>query len=309
MEIIFLKPVFKEKIWGGSKLKEEFNYEIPSENTGECWAISAHENGDCEIVNGEFKGKTLSLLYEKHRELFGNIKNDKFPLLVKILDAKEKLSVQVHPDDKYAWENENGEYGKTECWYILDCKKDGDLILGHNANSKEEMKDMIDENKWDEFIRTIKINKDDFFYIPTGTIHAICEDTLILEIQQSSDTTYRVYDYDRLQNGAPRELHIEKSIDVTNVPHKDYDTSSDRRKSKNTIIDTLVEEKYFSVYKYSVNGKETFTHEKPFIMGSVISGEGSINGLKINKGMHFILPSQVKEFTIEGDIKIVISSM
>lgn len=309
MDIIFLKPVFKEKIWGGSKLKREFDYGIPSENTGECWAISAHENGDCEIANGEFKGKTLGWLYKNHRALFGNIQNDKFPLLVKILDAKEKLSVQVHPNDEYAWKFENGEYGKTECWYILDCKKDGDLILGHNANNKKEMKDMINSNNWDKFIRTIKINKGDFFYIPTGTIHAICEDTLILEIQQSSDTTYRVYDYDRLQNGEPRELHIDKSIDVTTVPHKDYDTFLARNKCDNAVIDTLVEEEYFSVYRYSVDGKESFTHKKPFIMGSVISGDGYINDSKISKGMHFILPGTVQEFTIQGNIEIIISSM
>ncbi len=309
MDIIFLKPVFKEKIWGGSKLRDEFNYEIPSEKTGECWAISGHSNGDCEIINGDFKGKTLSWLYANHRELFGNIENDKFPLLVKILDAKEKLSVQVHPHDEYAWEYESGEYGKTECWYILDCKKNGDLILGHNAHSKEEMKDMINRGKWNEFMRTIKINKGDFFYIPTGTIHAICEDTLILEIQQSSDTTYRVYDYDRLQKGCPRELHIDKSIDVTNIPHKDYEISSKSKAYKNAVIDTLVEEKYFSVYKYRVDGKESFSHYKPFIMGSVTSGNGYINNHKISKGTHFILPSTVKDFTIEGNIEIVISSI
>lgn len=122
-EVIFLKPVFKEMIWGGNKLKSEFGYDIPGDKTGECWAIAAHDNGDCVVDGGNYDGMRLSNLWNNHRELFGNIVGDRFPLLIKIIDANDDLSIQVHPDDEYAKINENGSLGKTECWYILDCEE------------------------------------------------------------------------------------------------------------------------------------------------------------------------------------------
>lgn len=205
MEPLFLKPLFMYRIWGGTALRDKFNYEIPSENTGECWAISSHENGDCDITNGKFKGMTLSNLWSNHKELFGNMPGDKFPLLTKILDANDNLSVQVHPDNEYSKKNENGELGKTECWYIIDCDDDAEMIFGHNAKSKEELEYMVSNNKWSDLLRRVKVNKGDFFYVPSGTIHALCKGTLVLETQQNSDTTYRVYDYDRVDSNGSKE--------------------------------------------------------------------------------------------------------
>ena len=197
-EIIFLQPVFKEAIWGGNKLRKIYDYDISSETTGEAWCISAHNSGDCKITNGLYKGQTLSWLWDNHRELFGNLALDRFPLLVKVIDAKKDLSIQVHPDDKYANLNENGSLGKTECWYILDCNEDGSIVLGHNANNKGELRQMIKDNRWADLIKVVKVKKGDFFQIDPGTVHAIKGGNLILEIQQSSDITYRLYDYDRI---------------------------------------------------------------------------------------------------------------
>ena len=194
--IIFLEPVFAERIWGGRNL-EKFNYAIPEGNIGEVWVIAAHENGSSLIKNGELKGLTLKEAYEKRPELFTKKKYDKFPLLVKILDASDYLSVQVHPEDDYARVNENGELGKTECWYVLDAKENAELIYGHTAKTKEEFNRSIDEEKWDDLFIREKVKKGDFFYIPAGTLHAIGAGNLIYEVQQNSDTTYRVYDYDR----------------------------------------------------------------------------------------------------------------
>ena len=159
-------------------------------------------------------------IVEKHPEVFGKVDSDRFPLLIKIIDAKDDLSIQVHPDDDYAKVHENGSLGKTECWYILDCKKNATIVIGHNSRTKEELSRMIHEGKWSEFIREIPIKKGDFLQIDPGTVHAIKGGTLILETQQNSDITYRVYDYGRLSNGKPRELHIDKSIDVITVPAK-----------------------------------------------------------------------------------------
>ena len=196
MELLFMEPVFKEAIWGGTKLRDVFGYEIPSDTTGECWAVSAHKNGDCRIAGGMYDGRLLSSLWEEKPELFGNYPGDQFPLLVKIIDAKADLSIQVHPDDAYAKVHENGSLGKTECWFILDCKENATLVVGHNAKTKEELEQMIHEGRWKEFIREIPIKPGDFIQIDPGTVHAIKGGTLLLETQQSSDITYRVYDYD-----------------------------------------------------------------------------------------------------------------
>ena len=161
MELLLLEPVFKQMIWGGSRLKDDFGYDIPGDNTGECWAISAHPHGDCTIKNTEYKGKTLSWLWENHRELFGNVQGDRFPLLIKIIDAKADLSIQVHPDDAYAAEHENGSLGKMECWYILDAKEGGTIVIGHNAKNHEEVEEMIRGKRWKEFIREIPVKKGD----------------------------------------------------------------------------------------------------------------------------------------------------
>ena len=204
-------------IWGGERLGTDWPYQIPGEGTGECWAVSAHPNGDCTIKEGIYAGKTLSQLWEEEPALFGNTGLDRFPLLTKIIDAKTDLSIQVHPDDTYAKAHENGSLGKTECWYILDCEEDSALVIGHNAKDKEELTAMIREGRWNAFIRELPVKKGDFIQIDPGTVHAIKGGIMLLETQQNSDITYRVYDYDRLTEGKPRQLHVEQSIDVITV--------------------------------------------------------------------------------------------
>lgn len=175
---IFLTPVFKEKIWGGTALRDRFGYSIPSESTGECWAISAHPKGPSTVANGPYKGKTLIELWEEHREVFGGVEGDRFPLLTKLLDVREDTSIKVHPDDYYAGENEEGELGKTECWYIIDCKENAEIIYGHTARSKTELVTMINSGDWEGLLRRIKIKPGDFYYVPSGTLHALCKGPL-----------------------------------------------------------------------------------------------------------------------------------
>lgn len=306
MEILFLEPVFKEAIWGG-KLVREFAYNHASDYAGECWGISAHQHGDCTIRNGEYAGKTLSWCWEKHRELFGNLEGEVFPLLIKILGAEDDLSVQVHPNDAYAALNENGALGKTECWYILDCKEDATIVIGHNANNKKELEDMIMEGKWEELIREVPIKKGDFFQINPGCLHAIKGGTLLIETQQSSDVTYRVYDYNRLSNGKPRELHVKQSIDCIQVPHVDFEEKPVTKKFENALKTRLVECSYYTLEKLEVNGKYEFEMNKYFKNMSVIDGEGTINGQEIKKGDHFIIPSGIGKCEINGNIVIMCS--
>ena len=308
--ILFLNPVFKEMIWGGNQLAEKFGYEIPGDKTGECWAVSAHPNGDCTVREGEYAGRKLSELFKEEPELFGNLPLDRFPLLIKIIDAKADLSIQVHPDDAYAKVHENGSLGKTECWYILDCPEDATLVVGHNAGSREELKEMIDQKRWSELIREVPVKKGDFIQINPGTVHAIKGGLMILETQQNSDITYRVYDYDRLSDGKPRELHVQQSIDVITVPAPSAEDSvSHAADLPANTMNELIACDYYKVYKLTVTEPVSFEQEHPFLIMSVIEGEGLVNGQMIRKGDHFILPSGFGKVDLQGDMTLIVSSV
>ncbi len=306
--ILFLEPVFKEMVWGGSRLGSEFGYNIPGDDTGECWGISAHPNGDAKVLAEGFEGKTLSQVWQENPELFGNMEGDRFPLLVKIIDAKADLSIQVHPDDAYAKVNENGSFGKMECWYVIDCPEDARLVLGHNAKNQEEVKDMIKNGKWQEFLRYVPIRKGDFIQINPGTVHAITSGCLLLETQQNSDITYRVYDYDRLSNGKPRELHVERSIDVITAPAGDVDKMliSLQDLEKN-VWHELINCQYYKVFKLDLDRENSFDQHYPFFNISVIEGEGTLNGTKIKKGDHFILPAGFGKVDLAGKLQLIAS--
>ncbi len=307
--IIFLDPVFKEAVWGGNRLCSEFGYPIPSDRTGEAWVISAHEKGDCRVSGGELDGKTLSELWAERRELFGNIEGDRFPLLTKILDAAADLSIQVHPDDSYAALHENGALGKTECWYVLDCTPGATIVIGHHARDRAELEAMIREKRWSEFIREVPLKRGDFFQIEPGCLHAIKGGTLILETQQNSDITYRVYDYDRLSDGRLRPLHIEESIAVLTAPFELSSTCPTARTVQrgDDKVTELVRCGYYGVEKHEINGAATLEQPYPFLCASVIEGSGTIDGRPIKKGEHFILPSGYPGASVTGALTLITS--
>ena len=308
--IIELVPVFKEKIWGGRKLETEFGYEIPAGPVGECWAISAHPAGDDEIASGEYAGRTLSWLWDEHRELFGNCEGDRFPLLVKIIDAKDDLSIQVHPDDDYAAEHENGSLGKKECWYVLSAEPGQTIVVGQRAHSREEFAQMVEEGRWSELLNEIPIKAGDFFQIDPGTVHAIKGGTVILESQQSSDVTYRVYDYDRKQDdGTLRPLHMQQALDVI-----DFDcaplTSGEVELSG--PVTTLEQNECYAVDLVRV-GEDGCPAElavetpHPFTCISVIEGEGVVNGREVKKGTHLLALSACDTLELSGTMQVVLS--
>ncbi|MEB8171501.1 MULTISPECIES: mannose-6-phosphate isomerase, class I [Staphylococcaceae] len=306
---LMIQPVFKERIWGGRHLKE-FGYEIPNDKTGECWGISAHENGPNMIVNGEHEGKTLKELWEENTGLFGVQTTDKFPLLTKILDANDELSVQVHPDDAYAQVHENGELGKTECWYIIDCDEDAEIIYGHNAKDKAELENMIHEGKWNQLFNSIKVKPGDFFYVPSGTVHAIGKGIRILETQQNSDTTYRIYDYDRTdKDGHKRELHIEQSIDVISFNEDNSGTEAEVTEVQGNVIRTYISNSFFTVKQLLIEDHYEYTKQQDYTLMSVLSGEGTLTAdgqvYTIRKGDHFILTTEDKEIKLQGKLDII----
>lgn len=309
-EPLFLKSQMHDKIWGGTKLREAFGYDIPTETTGEYWAISAHPNGVSVIKNGIYEGEGLDQLYREHKELFGHPKSEVFPLLIKILDANDWLSVQVHPDDAFALAHE-GELGKTECWYIIAADEGAEIIYGHNAKSKEELRQWIEEGRWDDLLTKIPVKAGDFFYVPSGTMHAIGKGILILETQQSSDTTYRVYDFNRRDaQGNLRKLHIDKSIDVLTIG-KPANSTPATMAVDHLESTLLVSNKFFSVYRWEVTGLVDFTQTVPYLLLSVLSGQGqlTVDGRVYNlkKGDHFILPNDVKEWSFDGQLEMIVS--
>ncbi len=302
-KMIFLEPHFVEKIWGGTKLRDNYGFDLESEHIGECWAISAHPSGDCRILNEELKDYTLSKLYKDKPELFGGNTKEEFPLLVKILDAKDDLSVQVHPDDNYARKFEN-QYGKTECWYILDCDDGADIVMGHNASDKTEVESLIKNGKWDEFINLRPIHKGDFFFVAPGTVHAIRKGTLIYELQQSSDVTYRLYDYNRLENGKLRELHIDKSIDVITAPQT-FDTNP---KVEQSEFVNLIEGEFFTLALVNCKSRMKLEFDDKYLLLTVIEGDGLLNNVSVKKGDNIILTSGNTSFDLEGNISIMIAT-
>ena len=305
--ILRITPVFKQMLWGGNRMRSVFGYDIPGENTGECWAISGHPNGDCPIANPEFAGETVASLWKKNPELFGNLPGETFPLLIKIIDAKDDLSIQVHPDDAYAGVHENGSLGKTECWYVLDCDEGATIIVGHNASSTEEMAKMVEENRWSELLRQVPIHKGDFFQIDPGCLHAIKGGTLILETQQSSDVTYRFYDYGRLENGKPRQLHIAQSLDVTTAPFTPWQGEQTVTKVGDATVTHLVTCPYYSVYRAELNGAMELCFDKPFVNVSILAGQGTLDGEAVKKGDHLLLTADYGKLSIEGNLEFIYS--
>ncbi|KXT85915.1 Mannose-6-phosphate isomerase [Streptococcus sp. DD11] len=310
-EPLFLQSVMQEKIWGGTRLRDEFGYEIPSDKVGEYWAISAHPNGVSTIKNGRFAGLGLDRLYADHRELFGNSSLPVFPLLTKILDANDWLSVQVHPDDAYGLKHE-GELGKTECWYVIAAEPGAEIIYGHNASSKEELRRQIEAQNWGQLLTKVKVKAGDFFYVPSGTMHAIGSGILILETQQSSDTTYRVYDFDRKdEEGRLRELHLDKSIDVLNIgkPANSRPVSLQVDDLRSTL---LVANDFFAVYKWELTGQAVFEKTADYLLVSILAGQGALEldgeSYPLAKGDHFILPSDAAAWKLQGQGLEIISS-
>ncbi|MDR1522334.1 MAG: mannose-6-phosphate isomerase, class I [Streptococcaceae bacterium] len=310
-EPLFFDPVLQEKIWGGQKLNTIFGYDLPTKKIGEYWAISAHPKGISTVKNGKYQGQKLDKLWKSHRELFDNVSGEVFPLLTKILDAQDYLSVQVHPDNAYALKHE-GELGKSECWYIIDAKPNAEIIYGHHAKTRKELAQMIYNECWNDLLAHLPVKKGEFYYVPSGTIHAVGKGILILETQQSSDTTYRVYDFNRKNNkGKLRKLHIKHSIDVINIPGTTPKFKITEKKVGLSTITTFVKTPFFNVYKWQVQ-KELFLQKNaPYTLVSVIDGKGNLiineDSYVLKKGDHFILPAGINTWKFIGKLNLIAS--
>ena len=305
-------PVFKDYLWGGDRLNERFGFDSGLSVTAEAWILSCHKDGESVVANGAFKGKTLSEVLKANPEFLGGDLSE-LPVLIKFIDAKDNLSLQVHPDEEYAVKYEN-DHGKTEAWYILDCEENSQLILGFEATiSREEMREAIENNTILSKVNNINVNKGDIYFIPAGTIHAIGKGNLILEVQQNSNATYRVYDYGRLQNGKPRELHIEKSLDVTNTQKLQKPVQSPETVEFNGYTKTkLVDCDIFSLERFDINEKAVLSSDETgFVSVICVDGNGILSlgdaEEKIKAGDSFFIPAKMGEFLLNGNLSVLIT--
>ena len=309
-KVLILQGDFVDKVWGGSRLKEEFGYDIDSTNVGEYWAISGMDNASSVVINGDFAGETLKDIYKNNKELFGESEEESFPLLVKIIDATDDLSIQVHPDDEMGQKLENSR-GKTECWYILN-ENPASIIYGLNANGKKEAVEKIENKAWDDVLKEVPANKGDFFFVPAGTVHAIKKGCLILEIQQASDVTYRLYDYDRPdKEGNLRELHIDKSIEAIKL--NEVSDEREIEETANLKTTTLTSNEFFEVRKLEISGRTNLVRTSDYLLESVVEGVGvlKVDGEEYNikKGDFFILTNEVSTYEFYGELTIIESNI
>ena len=306
MEIIKLTPATKDYIWGGTRLKSEYGINADTERVAEAWVLSCHKDGESVCTGGKYDGMTLMQVIEKEgKEILGKKGGsfDFFPILVKFIDAKNNLSVQVHPSDEYALKNE-GQYGKTEMWYVLDAEEGAYLYYGFNKEiTKEELKKSLEDGTVEEVLGKKNVKKGDCFFIKSGTVHAIGKGLMIAEIQQNSNLTYRLYDYGRLgADGKPRELHIEKALKVTDL--------SPAEKTENRADGVLAECKYFTAQHLVVNGEnEIEVDGDSFVNAIFINGEGTIDGAAAKRGNSFFIPAGYGKVKFTGHAEVILSKV
>lgn len=318
MEPMLLKPEGKDYLWGGTRLRTEYNKQIDLEPLAETWECSVHPDGPSLVVNGEHAGETLDKVLEAHPEYMGTKLNPEngFPILVKFIDAAKDLSVQVHPDDEYAHVHEN-QNGKTEMWYIMDAQPGAGLVYGFaHSVTKEQLRQAIEEGTLSKHLQRVDVHKGDVFFIPAGTVHAIGAGALIAEIQENSNVTYRVYDYNRVdKNGQKRELHFDKAAEVMNMEAED----NLRRKPRMVNYypgcskELLCRCRYFDTERIQVTRNYSFTVlEASFQVLLCLEGSGELKAdggmqgaLGFSKGDCIFLPAGLGECRVTGEATLL----
>lgn len=298
-----LYPECKSTVWGGVQLREKYGKKSDGENIAESWELSFHKDGETRLEDG----RTLREVATK-ADLGKNCESFPFfPMLVKLIDAKQDLSVQVHPSDAYALKNENS-FGKTEMWYIVGAEEGAGIYLGFQRDvTKEEYERAIAEHTLPELLNFFEVKAGECYFIPSGTIHAIGKGCLICEIQQNSNLTYRVYDYGRKdKNGKERELHVEKALKVTNLSKYTYaplslDTADGR---------LLGLSRYFTTTYAEICGEKTLRADKnSFRCVVCVEGEGTVGGKAAAQGDSFFIPAGYGAFTLTGNLRVVIAEV
>ena len=305
-----LRPVGKDYLWGGERLKTEYHKQIDLTPLAETWECSTHPDG-CSIVDsGAAAGKPLRTVLQEHPEYLGIYANSEgeLPILIKLIDAKKDLSVQVHPDDAYAKQYENGQNGKTEMWYIAEAEEGAGIYLGFRESvTKEECEKAIKENTLSDKLRFYPVKKGEHYFVPAGTVHAICAGCLVYEIQQNCDLTYRIYDYGRRdKNGNLRELHIKKALETACLEAKEKIAFS----AECAEGERIGVSRYFTLTRLKLNGEKRLkTDAASFRAVTCVSGEGKIGDKIMRRGDTFFVPATYGEFTVSGTAELLIAEV
>ncbi len=310
---LVVEPVFKERVWGGTTLKEWFGELVPPGTIGECWAISGLPGDSGRITAGPGEGGTLDEAWRSGL-ITGEPREDDFPILVKFLDPTDWLSVQVHPNDEQAQRLEGMPRGKAECWYVIDCAEGSDLILGHTEQSADALKSTLADGTLDEHLLRQQVGPGSFFMVPAGCVHAVGPGMLVYEVQQSSDITYRLYDFDRPGlDGNPRELHVDKGFSVVTAPYDlaDSFTAGESAPIEGGSARTLVAGQFFKVTEITADGEVPIGGAGSFRLVSVVRGSGELVAeggvLPAPRGSCFVLPAGASGVALRGNLTAIVT--
>lgn len=321
IEPFLLTPCCKEAIWGGQRLRDEYGKVSDLDNIAESWECSTHPDGPSVVASGKHKGELLTDVLKKHPEYLGTHPRTKgeLPILVKFIDAQKDLSIQVHPDDEYAMKHEHGQLGKTEMWYVLQAYKGAKLIHGFRTDmDKQVLRKSLQDGSIESYVNSVDVQQDDVFFIKAGTVHGIGEGNVIAEIQESSNLTYRLYDYNRIdKNGKKRELHIDKALAVANFKSNAAPKQPVRvlKYKQGSATELLCRCKYFQVERVLVNNIENHTtldfaaDSMSFKVMLCITGSGSViwgeGKLHIVKGDCVFIPASSPKLKLCGNFNFL----
>lgn len=317
MEILKLHPCGKDYLWGGTRLRDEYGKKIDLTPLAETWECSVHPDGSSVIANGKFKGQKLSTVLKQYPEYLGTkVEYGELPVLVKFIDAQKDLSVQVHPDDAYANEHE-GDNGKTEMWHVIDAEAGASLIYGFRHKVTEGiLRKAVETGTLDKHLQKVEVHKGDTYFVPAGTVHGIGAGILIAEIQESSNVTYRVYDYNRVdKNGHKRELHFDKAVQVMNM-----DVAPDIQQNPRLVRyypgcsrEQLCRCKYFETERIQITKGFSFSvREESFQVLVCLDGYGQVEAMdtdqrpmRLCKGETIFLPAGLGRCQVVGDATVL----
>lgn len=307
MSVLFFKPIARPAIWGKTLVRDYFHYDDFPEGIGQSWSFSAQEGASTVCTNREFEGKTLLELWNHHPELF-NSSLERFPVIISLVGPEDDLSIQIHPDDTYA-KKIGYASGKNEAWYFIESKENANIVYGHNAKDEADMRAYIARDDWNGLIRHLDVHTGDFVYLPAGLLHALRAGSVVYEIQQATDITYRFYDYHRKDaQGKERELHLEQAIACMSY---DQEMMKNHIEPKEDIVDhakitTFISNTSFTVKKVEINGKSVLPVTQ-YLLATVVRGNGKVDGTDIQVGDNFLVPANLMSITLEGDMDIMIT--
>lgn len=307
MSVLFFKPIARPAIWGHTLVKDYFGYNEFPEGIGQSWSFSAQKDASTQCVSEPYKGKTLLDLWENNQELFGH-PDEEFPVIISLVGPEDDLSIQVHPNDEYA-KKIGFTSGKNEAWYFIESKGGSRIVYGHNAKDEKDLYNYIDNDKWDELIRYLDVHTDDFVYLPAGLLHALKKGSIVYEIQQATDITYRFYDYHRKdEQGNERELHLEQAINCLSYDLEDMknNISPIETRLQNGTQTVYISNDSFTVTKLEITGENKYICEN-YQLATVVKGSGSVDGQDIKIGDSFLIPVN-NEVILDGQMIIMMTT-